>query len=104
MDERRRLVRVNWIVETQVSLPDSSDVHWNVRLTDISEGGCFIDTMVPLEPNAKVKLQIDDGEETLVIRGKILYGQTSIGSAIQFEPLEPKLLARVRKIIASRVS
>ena len=65
------------------------------------KGGCFVDTLVPLEEGSPVSLKVNDGSGSLEIPGKILYGQPTIGSAIAFEPLDDSLRLRVQKIIAS---
>ena len=99
MSDKRQHSRVSWLVEAQVWCRDE-DVHWNVRLTDISEGGCFVDTLVPLEQGSRVSLKVEDSSGSLEIPGKILYGQPSIGSAIAFEPLDNSVWLRIQKIVA----
>ena len=99
MSDKRQHSRVSWLVEAQVWCRDE-DVHWNVRLTDISEGGCFVDTLVPLEQGSRVSLKVEDSSDSLEIPGKILYGQPSIGSAIAFEPLDNSVWLRIQKIVA----
>ena len=100
MSEKRQQPRVSCRVEAQVWCRDE-DVHWNVRLTVISEGGCFVDTLVPLEDGSLVSLKVDDGSGSLEIPGMILYGQPTIGSAIAFDPMDNSLRLRIQKIIAS---
>ena len=96
--DKRRHPRGSWLVEAQVWCTDE-DVHWDVRLTDISEGGCFVDTLVPLTEGSPVTLRVQDGLGLMELPGKILYGQPTIGSAIAFEPLDPGKVDRVRKIV-----
>ena len=100
MSEKRQQPRVSWLVEAQVWCRDK-DVHWDVRLTVISEGGCFVDTLVSLEEGSPVSLKVNDGGGSLEIPGKILYVQPSIGSAIAFDPMDTSLRLRIQKIIAS---
>jgi len=102
-DEKRRHPRVSWLVEAQVWCRDE-DVHWDVRLTDISEGGCFVDSLVPLAENSAVVIKVKDGTGLMEIPGKILYGQPTIGSAISFDPLPPELRLRIQKIIVAAAS
>lgn len=99
MSDKRQHPRAAWLVEAQIWCRDE-DVHWDVRLTDISEGGCFVDTLVPLSEGSAVSLRVKDGSGTIEIPGKILYGQPTIGSAIAFEPLDANLRLRINKIIA----
>src|SRR5687767_4134471 len=96
--EKRRFPRVNWLTEARILCRDE-DVNWNVRLTDISEGGCFVDTLVPLTEGSPVSLQVTDAMGTLDLPGKILYGQPTIGSAISFDPMDATTLARLRRVI-----
>ena len=100
MSEKRQQPRVSCRVEAQVWGPDK-DVHWDVRLTVISEGGCLVDTLVPLEDGSPVSLKVNDGGGSLEIPGKILCVQPSIGSAIAFDPMDTSLRLRIQKIIAS---
>lgn len=99
--DKRRFPRANWLVEAQV-YHRNEDVHWDVRLTDISEGGCFVDTLVPLGPGSAVIVKVKDASGELQVPGKILYGQQTIGSAICFDPLEPSTRLRILKIVADR--
>ncbi len=99
MSDKRQYPRAPWLVEAQIWCRDE-DVHWDVRLTDISEGGCFVDTLVPLSEGSAVSLRVKDGSGTIEIPGKILYGQPTIGSAIAFEPLDANLRLRINKIVA----
>ncbi len=101
MSELRRFPRVTWLVEAQVFFRDEN-LHWDVRLTDISEGGCFVDTLVPLGPGSSVLLKVNDETGELQVPGKILYGQQTIGSAIAFDPLDPYVRLRILKILAAR--
>ena len=100
MSDKRQHARISWLAEAQVWCRDE-DVHWDVRLTDISEGGCFVDTLVPLEEGSRVALKVKDDGGSLEIPGKILYGQPTIGSAIAFEPLDNSVRLRIQKITAS---
>ena len=100
MPDKRQHTRVSWLVEAQLWCRDQ-DVHWNVRLTDIGEGGCFVDTLVPLEEGSPVSLKVNDASGLLEIPGRILYGQPTIGSAMEFDPMDDSLRLRIQKIIAS---
>jgi len=103
MGEKRRAPRVSWFVEAKV-LCVEQDLHWNVRLSDISEGGCFVDTIVPLASGTKVLVKIEHAGNNLEIPGRVLYDQMGIGSAIEFEPLEPLLHSQVLKIIEAKAA
>ena len=101
MGEKRRLKRVNWFVEAKIHCVEM-DLFWNVRLTDISEGGCFVDTIVPLDAGTKITLMVKDDAHTLDVPGRILYVNPGFGSAIEFDPLEPDLRSKILAIMQSR--
>ena len=73
----------------------------NVHLTVIGDGGCFVDTVVPLEDGSLVSLKVKDDSGSMEIPGKILYVQPGFGSAIAFDPMDTSLRQRIEKIIAS---
>jgi len=99
MSDLRRHPRIAWIVEASLRCL-AEDVNWKVRLTDISIGGCFVDTVVPLDPGSRVSLKLTDNAGVMEIPGKILYGQPYIGSAIAFEQLEESMRQRLEQAIA----
>ena len=99
MSDNRRHPRISWIVEATLR-SCTEDVNWNVRLTDISVGGCFVDTVVPLEAGSRVALKLTDNSGVMELPGKILYGQPYIGSAIAFEELDEQLRQRLESAIA----
>ncbi len=99
--DKRQHPRTTWIADAQVWC-SGEDVHWNVRLTDISEGGCFVDTLVPLVDGSPVALKLDEPSGLpLELPGRILYGQPTIGSAIAFDPLPQETRVRLLKLIMS---
>ena len=100
MSEKRQHRRVSCLVESQVWCRDK-DVHWDVQLTAIGEGGCFADTVVPLENGSLVSLKVKDDSGSMEIPGRILYGEPTIGSAITFDPIDTSLRQRIEKIITS---
>ena len=100
MPEKRQHRRVPCLVEAQVWCRDK-DAHWNVHLTVIGDGGCFVDTVVPLEDGSLVSLKVKDDSGSMEIPGKILYVQPGFGSAIAFDPMDTSLRQRIEKIIAS---
>ena len=100
MSEKRQHRRVCCVVEAQVWGPDK-DVHWDVRLTVIGEGGGFVDTVIPLENGSLVSLKVKDDSGSMEIPGRILYGEPTIGSAITFDLADTSLRQRIEKIITS---
>jgi hypothetical protein len=61
----------------------------NCRITDISWGGCFIQT--PAEPAigepTRVSAMINDRE--VILTGTVVYLERAIGFAVEFDQLQP---------------
>jgi diguanylate cyclase (GGDEF)-like protein/putative nucleotidyltransferase with HDIG domain len=69
------------------------------NLTDISLGGCFVETSVILTPGTKLKLvfSIDDGK--LQTEGKVLRIDPGSGIAVQFSDMSREDRATIQRVV-----
>lgn len=83
--ERRKFPRYPIIID--IFYQSESPV-LQARLTDLSEGGMFVDTVNPLPPGTAVKFRflISDksAEPPLVGIGKVTWNQPTVGMGIEF--------------------
>jgi hypothetical protein len=101
MSEKRQSERVAWRTDAEVHC-QNEDVSWKMNVADISEGGCFVDSMVPLSEGTAVLVKFRmPGGPMLEVPGQIVYGQQGIGSAIKFNQLPPGTEAAIRNLMAS---
>ncbi|MBK9153011.1 MAG: PilZ domain-containing protein [Chloracidobacterium sp.] len=72
-----------------------------VRLTDLSMGGCYVDCMAGVRPDERVGLQITfSNGRTENITGKVVYVHEGIGFGVCFDELDLEqryLIAQVIK-------
>jgi c-di-GMP-binding flagellar brake protein YcgR len=81
-DERRREKRAPVLVEV---LWEGNTGHYNARTSDLSMGGCFIDTIGRVTSGEKLrfKLRLPD-EEWVEVEGTVTYAYPNVGFGVQF--------------------
>ena len=70
------------------------------RISDVSEGGCFVDTIVNARPGEEILLtsSLDSGEQ-LVIRGRVAYVMDGFGFGVEFIDLSDESREAINKIV-----
>jgi hypothetical protein len=68
----------------------SSGARFSTRTTDLSPGGCFVDTLTPFPVGSQVRVTIYRGNSHFETRGAVVYSQQGLGMGIAFGELEPK--------------
>lgn len=62
----------------------SSDIGITARTSDISLGGCYIDSANPLPPNTAITIELVHKGESFHALGEIVYSQPNMGMGIRF--------------------
>jgi c-di-GMP-binding flagellar brake protein YcgR len=97
-DEKRKFTRHDYIAEVKFS-NDNPPVKG--RISDVSEGGIFIDTITPLPENTMVivSFYIPDAnpDSPITASGKVVWDQDMLGMGIEFMNLDEKILERLKK-------
>jgi len=100
-EEKRRFPRHPFIAEVRFR-SDSPPVM--ARIADISEGGIFIDTVVPLSEGSMVTVSfyLPDGHPDTPFEGsgKVAWTQTTVGVGIEFDNLDEGNRERLKKFLA----
>jgi uncharacterized protein (TIGR02266 family) len=100
-DEKREFTRHDFIAEVKFS-SDSPPV--SARISDVSVGGIFIDTITPLPANTMVTVSfyIPDANPASPITGsgKVMWAQETVGMGIEFVNLDEKIRERLKKFLA----
>jgi hypothetical protein len=60
----------------------------SARTSDISRGGCYVDTFCPFPRNSSVKIRILRDKESLVAQAKVVYSKLGMGMGLSFTGLE----------------
>ncbi len=67
-----------------------ADTRLNGRVSDLSRGGCYIDTINPFPVGADVKIRITKGNASLLAEAKVLYAASGMGMGLAFTKIEPE--------------
>jgi hypothetical protein len=97
MDERRSEKR--WDVSLN-ALWDGKSGNYTARITDLSDGGCYVDSLgdVTMGELVHLKLQLPGGE-WLELSGVVAHHTPPVGFGIRFLELSEDQLAAVRAFI-----
>jgi hypothetical protein len=64
-----------------------SGARFSTRTTDLSSGGCFVDTIVPFPVDSKVRVSIRREKVQFEAGGTVVYSQAGLGMGIAFNEL-----------------
>jgi hypothetical protein len=67
-----------------------SGARFSTRMTDLSDGGCFVDTMVPFPVGSKVNVKVHQGKNEFETGGTVVYSQYGLGMGVAFENVDPE--------------
>jgi hypothetical protein len=91
--KRFPVILVAEVTELPAGIPRSG------RTSDISETGCFVDSLPPLPTASQIRLRLTRGHESFEAPATVVYSP-KLGMGIRFEePIPPKQLAVLHKWI-----
>jgi c-di-GMP-binding flagellar brake protein YcgR len=96
-DERRREKRVPVLVEV---LWEGNTGRYNARTSDLSLGGCFIDTIGHATSGERLgfKLRLSD-EEWIEVEGTVTYAYPNVGFGVQFTNVSENDRKKLEKLV-----
>jgi len=65
-----------------------SGARFSARTTDLSPGGCFVDTKIPFPVGTKVHVTLRKGKASFEAPGTVAYLQDGLGMGVSFGDLE----------------
>jgi len=93
--ERRKAERLN-LTATVDAIELASGMRCSSRTTDLGQGGCFVDTLVPFPVKAKVHIGIRKGHAKFETDGVVVYSQRGLGMGIAFDENGPEQRTSVK--------
>lgn len=67
------------------------------RTADLSEGGCYVDTMSPFPAQTSVKVRITRAQRSFESKATVVYSVAGMGMGLRFEAPEAQQLLSLRK-------
>ena len=98
--ERRRTPRFSFIAHAELR-EDASQVRVVSRVSELSQGGCYLDMMNPFPPGTMVTLRITAGEETFEAHAKVIYSTPNMGAGVVFLDVDPKYQPILKRWLAT---
>ncbi len=72
----------------------------DVRIYDLSQGGCFVNSMHEQKSGVVIVLEIDlPGEGWISVKGQTLYAKPEFGFAVRFVEMSEELSARIERAL-----
>ena len=70
------------------------------RISDVSLGGCFVQTLSPATPGEETQITITFGKDlSMTFAGKVIYAEPSMGFAVKFNELNEEGSEEVRRLL-----
>lgn len=85
-NERRRSPRFSFIAHGELR-EETTDIRLNMRVSEISRGGCYVDMMNPLPSGTPILLSIAAGGSLFEAQGRIVYAVEHMGAGVCFEKI-----------------
>ena len=97
--ERRRHPR--FAVSAMAEVVDlQSDTRIHGRVSDLGEGGCYVEVMSPFAVGAGVKLKITKDDKSFAAKGRVLYSTGGMGMGVIFTEIDASQLPVLERWIA----
>jgi hypothetical protein len=77
-----------------------ADTRLNGRSSDLSRGGCYVDTINPFPLGAEVKIRIVKDNASFVAEAQVLYSAVGMGMGLGFTKIEPERLPVLERWLA----
>jgi PilZ domain len=85
--ERRRYPRYAFTAAVQ-AVDTAQRCVLNARISDLSRGGCYIDSFSPFPLKTAVKLRITSEKRAFEAHAKVVYSRTGMGMGLAFSSVE----------------
>ena len=89
METTRREPRHPFIASAEL-LDETSGSRINARISDLSFGGCYVDTVNPLPDGSAVQLKIFTEMQSFEALALVVYSHTHLGMGMKFRDVQPQ--------------
>lgn len=90
--DRRKSPRFALILVAAITEVESN-ARLSAQTSDVSRGGCYVDTLNPIPRGKSVHVLLTHESETFETRGKVIYVSPGMGMGVSFDEPEPSQLA-----------
>jgi len=94
--ERRQFPRYSFTGTFGATEPNS-ETRIHGRTADLSEGGCYADTMSPFPAGTVVKVRISKENRSFESQATVVYAVAGMGMGLRFDSIDPEQLMNLRR-------
>ncbi len=95
-NEQRRFERKEMVAEAQLEF---SSGKYDTRISEVSLGGCYVDSIASVVEGEPVSLTIKSGDNSMSFTGEIAYVLPGFGFGIRFTDVTEERESFLRKIM-----
>lgn len=96
--ERRRGPRYQFTAAVEM-VDLESQMRIQARTSDLSGGGCYVDTTSPLPVDATLKMRLTKGNRSFSVKAKVVYSLPGMGMGVAFTSADPEQVAVLKRWI-----
>lgn len=89
MNPDRRGFRFSFNASAEIAPEGSPSATVNVRATEISLHGCYLETPAPFAEHSPVFVKIFYADEYFEAKGTVIYVKPAVGMGLEFRELKP---------------
>jgi hypothetical protein len=97
-EDRRAYPRYHFCASAE-ALDQGHRTRMSARVSDISRGGCYVDTFSPFPLKTDVKLRLTREKASFLADAKVVSSKTGMGMGLEFTAVEPQQMAVLEKWI-----
>lgn len=96
--ERRKYHRAYLVEEIEYRI---SSIGVHRRMTNISLGGIFIDTPIPLPKQSVlwIRLQLPFNERPIIVSGEVIYSEKDFGMGVKFLNIKTEDQRKIKSLV-----
>jgi hypothetical protein len=69
------------------------------RIGDISESGCFVQSLMNPSPGERTKITVSVGQDSVTLDASVVYAEPGMGFAVRFDNLTPEDRASLSRLV-----
>ncbi|MGB7282655.1 MAG: PilZ domain-containing protein [Candidatus Acidiferrum sp.] len=97
-EDRRTFPRYHFTAAAE-ALDAQHRTRMNARTSDLSKGGCYVDTFSPFPLKTGVKLRITREKASFTAEAKVVYSKIGMGMGLAFTSVDPQEMPVLEKWI-----
>lgn len=97
-EDRRTFPRYHFTAAAE-ALDALHRTRMNARTSDLSKGGCYVDTFSPFPLKTGVKLRLTSEKASFTAEAKVVYSKVGMGMGLQFTSVDPQEMGVLEKWI-----